>query len=34
VEGNVKLEGYSTELGDFAIDVTAGPETNSHPRYD
>jgi mannosyl-oligosaccharide glucosidase len=34
VEGNVKLEGYSTELGNFAIDVTTGPQTNSHPRYD
>lgn len=33
VEGNVKLEGYSTELGDFAIDVTTGPETNSYPHY-
>lgn len=33
VEGNVKLEGYSTELGDFTIDVTTGPETNSYPRY-
>lgn len=34
VQGDVKLQGYSTELGDFSIDVTTGPETNMHPRYD
>jgi mannosyl-oligosaccharide glucosidase len=34
IEGNVKLSGYSSELGDFSIDVTTGPDTNKHPRFD
>ncbi|KAL5047766.1 hypothetical protein BDW71DRAFT_35030 [Aspergillus fruticulosus] len=33
-EGNVKLNGFTTELGDFSIDVTAGPKSNEHPEYD
>jgi mannosyl-oligosaccharide glucosidase len=32
-QGDVKLMGYTTELGDFSIDVTAGPETNEHPEH-
>lgn len=39
LEGDLKLNGYTTELGDFSIDVTTGPETNeyyehNHPSYD
>ena len=34
IEGDVKLEGSSLELGDFTIDVTNGPNTNTHPRFD
>ncbi|KAL4779987.1 glycoside hydrolase [Aspergillus varians] len=33
-EGDVQLKGYTTELGDFSIDVTAGPESNEHPVHD
>ncbi|KAF4221403.1 hypothetical protein CNMCM8980_003465 [Aspergillus fumigatiaffinis] len=32
-EGDVKLTGYTTDLGDFSIDVTAGPGTNEHPEH-
>lgn len=31
IEGTVTLNGQSTELGDFKIDVTEGPSTNMHP---
>ena len=39
LDGDMKLNGYSSELGDFSIDVTSGPETNEyfkhdHPTYD
>ncbi len=30
-EGTVSLKGESQELGDFTIDITAGPDTNKHP---
>ncbi|KAL4884053.1 glycoside hydrolase [Aspergillus karnatakaensis] len=33
-EGDVKLKGYTSELGDFSIDVTAGPKSNEHPEHD
>ncbi|KAL4954961.1 glycoside hydrolase [Aspergillus filifer] len=33
-EGDVKLKGYTSELGDFSIDVTKGPQSNGHPEYD
>lgn len=31
-EGTVTLSGETRELGNFAIDVTAGPDTNRHPE--
>lgn len=31
IEGTVRMEGSSHELGDFAVEVTEGPETNRHP---
>lgn len=31
IEGDVKLVGSSNELGDFSLEITEGPETNSHP---
>ncbi|KAL8710102.1 MAG: hypothetical protein Q9225_007342 [Loekoesia sp. 1 TL-2023] len=31
VEGTVKMEGSSNELGEFTLEVTDGPETNVHP---
>lgn len=39
LDGAVKFKGYSSELGDFSIDVTDGPESNEyfqhdHPSYD
>ncbi|KAJ5242124.1 mannosyl-oligosaccharide glucosidase [Penicillium citrinum] len=39
LDGDLKLNGYSSELGDFSIDVTSGPESNEyfnhdHPTYD
>ncbi|KAJ5887656.1 FAD dependent oxidoreductase [Penicillium taxi] len=39
LEGDVKFTGYTSELGDFSIDVTAGPESNAyfehdHPSFD
>ncbi|KAJ5203895.1 mannosyl-oligosaccharide glucosidase [Penicillium cinerascens] len=39
VEGDVRFTGYSSELGDFSIDVTDGPDSNEyfkhdHPSYD
>ncbi|KAH8431372.1 mannosyl-oligosaccharide glucosidase [Aspergillus melleus] len=33
-EGDVRLSGNTPDLGDFSIDVTAGPETNEHPEHD
>ncbi|KAA8643296.1 mannosyl-oligosaccharide glucosidase [Aspergillus tanneri] len=33
-ESNVKLSGLTPGLGDFTIDVTAGPESNEHPEHD
>ncbi|BCS17840.1 mannosyl-oligosaccharide glucosidase [Aspergillus puulaauensis] len=32
-EGDVKLKGYTSELADFSIDVTTGPESNEHPEH-
>ncbi len=29
----VPLSGSSPDLGEFAIDITAGPRTNKHPRH-
>ncbi|CAI7678678.1 unnamed protein product [Penicillium manginii] len=39
LDGDLKFNGYSSELGDFSIDVTSGPESNEyfshdHPTYD
>ena len=39
LDGDLKLNGYSSELGDFSIDVTSGPDSNEyfnhdHPTYD
>ncbi|CAG8386505.1 unnamed protein product [Penicillium salamii] len=34
IEGDVKLEGSSMELGDFTIEVTNGPSNNAHPRFE
>ncbi|KAL8782551.1 MAG: hypothetical protein Q9213_005276 [Squamulea squamosa] len=31
IEGTVKMKGSSTELGDFTLEVTEGPESNVHP---
>ena len=31
IEGPVKMAGSSNELGDFSLEITEGPETNSHP---
>ncbi|KAI4175474.1 MAG: hypothetical protein LQ343_001674 [Gyalolechia ehrenbergii] len=31
IEGMVKVEGSSNELGSFSLEVTEGPETNVHP---
>ncbi|KAL9601901.1 MAG: hypothetical protein Q9219_002254 [cf. Caloplaca sp. 3 TL-2023] len=31
VEGTVRMDGSSHELGDFALEVTEGPGTNVHP---
>ena len=33
-EGNVRLSGDSPGLGEFILDVTAGPETNRNPYYE
>ncbi|KAI9934044.1 Processing alpha glucosidase I [Aspergillus wentii] len=33
-DGDVKLAGFTPDLGDFSIDVTAGPESNEHPEHD
>lgn len=30
-EGTVTLKGQTRRLGDFSIDITAGPDTNQHP---
>lgn len=32
IEGVVKIEGSSNELGDFSLEVNEGPDTNMHPR--
>lgn len=32
-EGDVKLNGKTAELGDFTIDITDGPASNSHPFH-
>ncbi len=32
-DDTVTLEGSSPELGEFTIDVTQGPKTNSHPVH-
>lgn len=32
--GDVKLEGSTPDLGDFAIDVTTGPQDNKHPEHE
>ncbi|KAI9880389.1 MAG: Processing alpha glucosidase I [Pleopsidium flavum] len=31
IEGTVTIEGQTTELGDFTIAITEGPESNIHP---
>lgn len=31
VEGTVRMEGNSNELGDFSLEVTEGPDGNVHP---
>lgn len=31
---DVKLVGFTPELGNFMLDVTAGPESNEHPIHD
>jgi len=31
IEGSIKMEGSSNELGDFTLEVTEGPDTNTHP---
>ncbi|RAL02713.1 mannosyl-oligosaccharide glucosidase [Aspergillus ibericus CBS 121593] len=33
-DGDVKLTGFTTDLGDFSIDVTSGPDSNEHPEHD
>ncbi|KAL4898614.1 mannosyl-oligosaccharide glucosidase [Aspergillus ambiguus] len=33
-EGDVKVTGYTPELGDFSIDVTTGPKSNEHPEHE
>jgi mannosyl-oligosaccharide glucosidase len=32
-DGDVKLKGFTPELGDFTIDVTKGPESNEYPSF-
>lgn len=32
-EDDVKFAGYTSDLGEFAIDVTAGPKSNEHPYH-
>ncbi|KAL2786829.1 glycoside hydrolase [Aspergillus keveii] len=34
IEGDVTFKGYTSELGDFTIDVTTGPTSNEHPEHD
>ncbi|KAL9045911.1 MAG: hypothetical protein Q9214_001133, partial [Letrouitia sp. 1 TL-2023] len=31
IEGTIKLEGSTSELGEFTIDITDGPVSNKHP---
>ena len=31
IQGDVRLEGQSNELGNFTLDITRGPGTNQHP---
>jgi len=33
-DGDVKLTGFTSDLGSFTIDVTAGPDSNTHPVHD
>ncbi|GMF78181.1 unnamed protein product [Aspergillus oryzae] len=33
-EGDVKLAGYTSDLGEFTIDVTEGPRTNEYPEHE
>ncbi|KAL4927481.1 mannosyl-oligosaccharide glucosidase [Aspergillus undulatus] len=33
-KSDVKLKGYTSELGNFSIDVTKGPRSNGYPEYD
>ncbi|KAJ9267077.1 CAZyme family GH63 [Paecilomyces variotii] len=32
-EGDVKINGMTPDLGDFTIDITAGPDSNEHPYH-
>lgn len=32
-EGDVKINGMTPDLGDFSIDITAGPDSNEHPYH-
>jgi mannosyl-oligosaccharide glucosidase len=32
IEGPVIMEGSTTELGSFGLEITGGPNTNKHPR--
>ncbi|KAJ5109880.1 mannosyl-oligosaccharide glucosidase [Penicillium argentinense] len=34
LQGDLKLNGYSSELGDFSIDVTSGPDSNEYFLHD
>jgi mannosyl-oligosaccharide glucosidase len=34
LEGDVRFTGYSSELGDFSIDVTDGPDSNEYFKHD
>ncbi|KKK17152.1 mannosyl-oligosaccharide glucosidase [Aspergillus ochraceoroseus] len=33
-EDDVKLSGYTSDLGDFTIDITTGAKTNAYPQHD
>ena|ERR1700739_229995 len=33
-DGTVTLKGRTPDLGDFIIDITNGPESNSHPVHE
>ncbi|KAL3458692.1 glycoside hydrolase [Aspergillus heterothallicus] len=32
--GDITFKGYTGELGDFIVNVTAGPKSNKHPEHD